>query len=64
MPRWTSGEVLDACRAYRAASENSIRGADQRYEDFEKEYGEKLFAIMPPGLDANEGTHCHHFFVQ
>ena len=45
---WTAEEIAAACKAYCAATENAVQGADMRVEDFNDSIIEKFRAFSPP----------------
>ena len=53
--RWSTAEAALACRAYCSATNDSINGADQKIEDFNKKLLE-VFQTISPG-DVESGTH-------
>ena len=42
---WDQTEIAAACRAYAAATENALQGADMRIEDFLQSCSRKLNTI-------------------
>lgn len=52
---WKAEEVEAACKAYVAATHDSIDGSEQRMEDFARKLHEKLEDFTPPGV-AGTGT--------
>ena len=53
--RWTTAEVAVACKAFASATNDSIKGADQRAEDFNQKLVEILQQLSPASCE--EGTY-------
>jgi hypothetical protein len=53
---WTSSEVSAAAKAYVSATNNPLKGADQKLNDFVADILKKLEQLAPYGLKTSDGT--------
>ena len=62
--QWTPTEVGVACRAYCSATQDSIKGADQKAEDFNQKLVDIFDKLSPANCDDGTYFHCgEHVFL-
>jgi hypothetical protein len=53
---YTNTEIAALARAYMSATDNPLRGADQRLEDFVADFTKRMEQLAPAGLTVADGV--------